>query len=207
MHASLARFVVITVLGLPACTHKSPPPATPLPGTYALELCRVRCAGARDPNTLAVGRLVLLDSAMDTTALRQDSAGRILADFFIFDHSDAAPNGCFLWDTRREKPTSYATGFSGGLIHWVRSGDSVRFQLYSSPDAGHYVTLALGAADLRGRGVSSGYGADSIPQDVLVARRTGPPEPSICPSAGRALWEDIRRYNRELADSARPLHN
>ena len=200
-------FLAATVACAAACSVDAPPPDPP-DGTYTLQLCRVRCAGPDDANTLATGHLVLLDSAIDTGALRrQDSVGRILADFFAFDQSDAPPNGCFLWEKRRDDPPSYGTGFGGGLLHWDRQDDTVRFQLYGSPDAGHYVTLALESGRLIGRGVSSGYGADSIPEDVVVARRAGRSDASLCRQAGVALWEDLRRYRTERRDSMRTLHN
>jgi hypothetical protein len=207
---SRRTLAILTFVAVVACTGHGVQNPESLEGTYALQVCRVRCASPEDANTLAAGRLVLLDSAVDTAALRQqDSASRILADLFIFAYSDAPPNGCFVWRERRSQPPSYATILGGGLIHWSRSNDTIRFRLYGSPDAGHYVRLAVQPQRLVGRGMSWGAGAADVdwPDDAVVAQRTGPSDPAVCHAAGGALLEDLRRAVHRLRDSLRPLQN
>ena len=207
---SRRRLAILAFVAVVACMGHSVENPESLEGTYALQVCRVRCAGPEDANTLAVGHLVLLDSAVDTATFRQqDSAGRILADLFIFEYADAPPNGCFVWTERRSKPPSYATILGGGLIHWSRSNDTIRFRLYGSPDAGHFVRLAVQPQRLVGRGMSWGAGAADVdwPDDVVVAQRTGSSDPSVCDAAGGALLEDLRRAVHGLRDSLRPLQN
>jgi hypothetical protein len=210
IRCSRRRLAILTVAAVVACTdHRVQNPESP-EGTYSLQICRVRCASPEDANTLATGHLVLLDSAVDTAALRQqDSAGRILADLFIFEYSEAPPNGCFVWRERRSQPPSYATILGGGLIHWSRSDDTIGFRLYGSPDAGHYVRLAVEPQRLVGRGTSWGAGAAYVdwPDDVVVAQRIAPSDPSVCHAAGGAVLEDFRRAVRGLRDSLRPLQN
>ena len=207
---SRRRLAILAFAAGIACTdHRVQNPESP-EGTYSLHICRVRCASPEDPNTLATGHLVLLDSAVDTAAFRQqDSAGRVLADLFTFEYSDAPPNGCFVWTERRSQPPTYATILGGGLIHWSRSDDTIQFRLYGSPDAGHYVRLAVEPQRLVGRGMSWGAGAAYVdwPDDVVVAERMGPSDPSVCHAAGGAVLEDLRRAAHSLRDSLRPLQN
>lgn len=198
----------VMLVAIMACTSHDVENPESVEGTYALQICRGACAGPGDTNTLAAGRLVLLSSAIDTAAFRQrDSGSRILADLFLFEHSDAPPNGCFVWRERRSTPPSYATILGGGLIHWSHSDDTVRFRSYGSPDAGHFVRLAVEPDRLIGHGMSWGAGAAEVdwPDDVVVARRTGPSDPSVCHDAAGAVLEDLRGA-ASLRDSVRPLH-
>lgn len=187
------------------------PEATPpIAGTYHLRVCRVRCSTPDAPNVLGVGRLVLAERPIDTAMhIRSDSARRLLSFQFAWEADAGPPNGCFVWDQKRDHPPSYAVSRVAGLLSWSVTGDSVRFRLYRSPDAAHSVTAVRTPEGFQGRGISSGAGVAAVdwPEDVVVAERTGAPDFSVCNDAGERELADYRDYARERQGVSKRLQN
>jgi hypothetical protein len=171
----------------------------PIAGTYEFRLCRVRCGGRDEPTSLATGRLVLSDSAIDTAAhIHSDSARGYLNLQDIWEAGDGPANGCFVWDERRRSPPSYGMSRAGALVHWSATGDSLFFLLYRSPDAEHSVSAVRTSAGFEGRGVSSGAGAAEVdwPADIVVARWMAAPDFSICSEAADSALAQFRDFIR-----------
>lgn len=179
-------------------------------GTYELRLCRVRCAGGDEPNSLAIGRLVLAGVAIDTSAhIRSDSARRHLTLQDIWESDEGPPNGCFVWHQRREDPLSYGKTWEGALVHWSAKEDSLFFRLYRSPDASHSVRAVRTQTGFQGRGVSAGAGAAEVdwPDDVVVGRWIGPSDFAICNEAADSALSGFQRFIRERPALPKRLQN
>ncbi|HJU70193.1 MAG TPA: hypothetical protein VJ650_18300 [Gemmatimonadaceae bacterium] len=173
--------------------------SSPVAGTYEFRLCRVRCGARDEPNSLAIGRLVLSDTAIDTTAhIRSDSARAYLNLQDIWESDDGPANGCFLWDERRSSPPSYGVSRAGALVHWSAKGDSLFFRLYRSPDAAHTVSVLRTSSGFQGEGVSSGAGAAEVdwPSDVVLGRWIAGPDFSICSEAADTALAEFRDFMR-----------
>jgi hypothetical protein len=206
-HAGLIGALGLAAAGV-ACAERpaSVRPAAPLAGTYELFVCKGRCPPGDSARAVAVGRLVLQDSAIplapvdsrdpvgpgDPREPRPDSADLHLQ--LGRWRARGTPNGCYVFDRRPERAQTYAGIRRVGVVSWrVRERDSaIKFSLYGSPDAGHDVTLARpdGSGVLRGTGHSSGAGVTAVdwPDDSVVARRVGPPDVEPCFAAAAAEW-------------------
>ena len=174
-------------------------------GTYELRLCRVRCGPEWPANTIRSG-WVVLDSVPVALGAFPDSVRRRLENSFMFmdlGRGDPA-NGCYLLRADRPEVKTYAGIETGGLTRWepAAGGDSIRFSLYRSPDAGHEVAAALTAGGFEGRGESWGAGAAEVhyPDDLVLGRRLGAPDQGRCGEAalaGLAAFAEWRRAYRQ----------
>ena len=179
-------------------------------GTYELRLCRVRCAESGEPNSLGIGRLVLADVAIDTiNHIPSDSARQHLTLQDIWESDEGPPNGCVVWDQRRDHPPSYGLSWDGALVHWTAKGDSLFFRLYRSPDASHNVRAVRTQAGFQGIGVSAGAGAAEVdwPHDIVVGRWIAAPDFSICREAADSALAGFRRFVRERPQLPNRLQN
>jgi hypothetical protein len=163
------------------------------PGTYALRLCRVTCDAHYPKNTLRTGWIVL-DTAPLNLSRFPDSTRRPLELSFIMMADRGPANGCFHFTSNRIEVPTYAG--TSGLVRWQHSdnGDSVTFQLYQSPDAGHDVQVAPTASGFAGVGHSWGAGVAAVdyPDDLVVADYIGPPNVAHCAEAGVAFLAEMR---------------
>ena len=198
------RWLWIALGFLAACqrpdVRTAQPARTPY-GTYELRLCRVTCAPEWPRNTIRSG-WVVLDSAPIALSTFPDSVSDLLEYSFAFmaDRSEDGANGCFLLSVDRPDVHTYGGLGTAGLTRWelVRGDDSIRFSLYRSPDAGHEVTVALTTGGFEGRGRSWGAGVAEVdyPDDIILARRLGPPEPRRCREAGLARLAKYAEWRR-----------
>jgi hypothetical protein len=135
-------------------------------GTYEVLFCASPCNSSNRPDALAAGVLVL------------DSLPILSRAGFL-----EKPNACFQF-SRREHFDSYAVLFPAGYTEWhlFSTGDSITFDTYRSPDAGHSVTAALTDSGFVGLGHSSGAGvaAIDVPDEFVIGYRTGPPDVNRC---------------------------
>jgi hypothetical protein len=210
---ALRGLQILLIWGSLSCDRERSEPTktlSPIAGTYEFRLCRVRCGAPNEPNTLAIGRLVLSEAAIDTTThIRSDSARQHLTLQDIWESNDGPANGCFVWHRRRAQPPSYGSSRLGSLVHWTAKGDSLFFLLYRSPDAAHSVSAVRTAAGFQGRGFSSGAGAAEVdwPQDVVLGRWIAPPDYSICNDAADSALAQFRRFIRERPQLTKRLQN
>jgi hypothetical protein len=137
-------------------------------GTYDVLLCSEPCIRADSANALAKGVVVL-----NSVPIR-----------FAHDLFNPNPNGCFRF-SRSPKLQSYAVLMNAGYTGWRLSGggDSITFDTYRSPDAGHDIQAILTDTGFRGVGHSWGAGVAEIyePDEYVIAYRTGPPHLNKCP--------------------------
>lgn len=200
-------------LGALACGPDRPVQVNARPaigGTYEFRLCRGPCAGRDDSTSLAIGRLVLVDVAIDTAVyIRSDSARRLLRRQYLFEARQGPPNGCFVWDTRNLRGQSYGVGRAGGLLYWTAKDDSLFFRLYRSPDASHMVRALRTPTGFQGRGVSAGAGVADVhwPDDVVAGRWAGAPDFSVCNQAADTVLAEFRRFVRERSAIPKRLQN
>ena len=180
------------------------PTRTPY-GTYDLRLCRVRCGPEWPENTIRSG-WVVLDSAPIALSVFSDSVQSWLENSYMFmsDGREGGANGCYLLRAERPEVETYAGLRTGGLTRWqpTASGDSVSFSLYRSPDAGHEVAIVLTPGGFEGAGHSWGAGVAEVnyPDDLVLGRRLGPPDPRRCSEAafaGLAAFAKWRRAQRQ----------
>ena len=123
-------------------------------GTYALWLCSDACA-ARDTADAAVttGYLVLSD-----TVLSRDGFPAEIIDHSMFFRVDGGrANACFRLEQRRGKPEVMAGIIPAAITSWTTSGDTVKVQLYASPDASYTLRAVLKDGRLLGVGRESGF--------------------------------------------------
>ena len=169
--------------------------------TYELRLCRVTCGPEWPANTIRSG-WVVLDSAPIALGPFPDSVRQWLeySAMSISDGRERTPNGCYLVRADRPEVKTYAGLLIGGLTWGEPSagGDSVRFSLYGSPDAGYHVAAAFTSGGFEGAGHSWGGGAAEVdyPDDLVLGRRLGPPDPSRCGEAGLAGWATFANWRR-----------
>ena len=133
-----------------------------VPSTYSFVACREPCTSADTAGALATGFIVL------------------------------APNhsGCFEI-AHREDYHSYLAVHRHGYTRWEwQSDDSLVFWTYRGPDASHVVRAIWTDTGFVGRGHSAGpYLAPSqVPDEFIVGRRLGPPDPNRC-----RIYRDDRR--------------
>ena len=168
-------------------------------GTYELRLCRVRCGAEWPANTIRSG-WVVLDSAPIALEVFPDSVQRWLKNSYMLISVglESAGNGCYFLRADRPDVETYAGLHTGGLTRWepTASGDSIRFRLYGSPDAGHEVTVVLTEDGFEGAGHSWGGGVADVdyPDDVVSGRRVGAPDPMRCGEAGLAGLAAFRKW-------------
>ena len=151
-------------------------PGLPVAGTYRLTACTAPCAGSDTATVVARGTLIL------------DSAGPPRHSF-----SRRTYAGCFLLERRRDHP-SYLALFPQGYTSWDQpTPDSIIFDTYRSPDAGHVVRATRTDSGFVGVGHSCGAGvaAIEVPDETVIGRRIGPPDATRCPRYGelrRSRW-------------------
>ena len=165
------------------------------PGTYALLVCRGPCDASHRSNVIRSGWAVLDAVPIDMRALPDSVALDLKPDVITLK---GKANGCWRLDEDRPEVKTYAGRMGAGLLlwSWTDRGDSIAFDLYRSPDAGHSVTAVPTATGLAGRGRSWGVGMAAVdfPDDIVVGEYTGPPNPRLCREAGLAAL----RRSREL---------
>jgi hypothetical protein len=81
-----------------------------------------------------------------------------------------------------KKADSFAALNENGFSAWAMKNDEIEFSMFRSPDAGYQVTVRLKGFDFVGAGSSWGAGAAAphFSNDVVVGRRTGPPDATQC---------------------------
>lgn len=141
------------------------------PGTYALRLCRVSCEPRYPRNTFRSGWIVLGAAPLDLSSL-PDSVRKALELGYLMMSDRGPANGCFHFTANRPEVKTYAE--IAGLLRWEQGGggDSVSFQLYQSPDAGHHVHVAPTSSGFAGSGHSWGVGVAEVdyPDDLVIGR-------------------------------------
>jgi hypothetical protein len=152
------------------------------PGTYGVEICRGPC-GVSGEAVLARGFLILEREPYSVSelpdSLREYFQGRTSV---LLRSAGGRPNACFVLTRLRSDAGSYAGITPVGLTRVERHGDTLVATLFRSPDASYLVHLKARGRDLRGHGISSGYGDAAVasPDDSVRARRFGAPDRSRC---------------------------
>ncbi|MFL5540877.1 MAG: RCC1 domain-containing protein [Longimicrobiaceae bacterium] len=153
-----------------------------LAGTYRIAICRGPCEPDDTTHALAWGVLVLAHAPIDPHGL-PDYTHEIAAE------GREPYNACFSLVQARHAGT-LAGVEPAALTRWEKGrGGPVRLLLVRSPDSGYEAALRPTPDGLRGRGHSWGIdmGPVQLPDDSLAARRTGPPDPSVCVPSPTAL--------------------
>jgi len=148
-----------------------------VPGSYELLICKGPCSFAAAGNVLVRG-FVVLEAAEFEEAEILEPVRRV----FDFGYSIIGnPRGCFVLDTLEENRT-YAGIIEIGFTRWSWMDGKLHFELYASPDAWYHTHVSMAAEGFRGQGTSSGVGmaAPGWPPDVVIGRRTGPPDRMKC---------------------------
>ncbi|HEX8904932.1 MAG TPA: hypothetical protein VF771_08845, partial [Longimicrobiaceae bacterium] len=164
-----------------ACARGAAQQAQTLAGTYRIAVCREPCAADDTARALAWGVLVLGNEPLDPKKLPEAE--------WLGDDDDAKYNACFALDQVRNAPI-LAGVQPAGLTRWEKDArGGVRVLLYRSSDSGYEAVLRTTPDGLRGRGHGWGIdqGPEKLPDDSLAARRTGPPDPSLCVPMPSAL--------------------
>ena len=169
-------FVLVTML-VPAEPTSPEDLASQVPGTYDVIFCKNSCSFESPKSVLVRGSLVLEskpfeESEIPERARKNFESGYSLASF---------TNGCFVLEILEEGQT-YAGLIPIGFTRWWLHSGIVSFGLYSSPDAGYSASVTLTDAGFSGSGVSDGEGAADVdwPPDILIGRRRGPADRSVC---------------------------
>ncbi|MFL5612988.1 MAG: hypothetical protein ACJ796_04935 [Gemmatimonadaceae bacterium] len=187
----VARLLACVLTRSQAAIAQAPP--TVRPGTYALRLCRVTCDAHYPKNTIRSGWIVLDSVPLDMSPF-PDSVRRGLELHYLMQVERGPANGCFVLHSKRMDVRTYAG--TAGLLHWERGrGDSVTFQLYQSPDAGHEVQVAPTTTGFAGTGHSWGAGVASVdyPEDLVIGDYLGPPKAARrCEDAGYDFLAEMR---------------
>lgn len=154
-----------------------------VPGTYELLVCKGSCSFESSTNVVVKGVLVLTAASFKPEALSPFGPKPFEYAYFFADD----PNGCFVVSTLVQDKT-FAGLIELGMTHWSDYADKIHFSLYASADAWQVVTAGLTHDGLSGTGQSSGVGLaePNYDRDVIVARRTGPPNLDRCVEAA---WE------------------
>lgn len=155
------------------------PTAEPVSGTYEIVLCQGCDADAAPP-----AQRIRVSLYAEPLFISGPLAGaypphdlRILRRRVTLERE----NYCF------SIPPAYTHGLVGAVYDtaiavWTRTpGDSIRFPLYLSPDAGVEVRVRIDGG--RMSGVLEDYYAPDRPVQVIggvAGRRVGPPDPAVC---------------------------
>lgn len=185
------RAAALAVLALAAAFGPAGEPApaarqSGMVGTYELAICRAcdSASVAAIPHRIHVS---LYDEPIFVTGplagMEPDAEFPILRRMRTLERE----NFCFV------VPPGYSRGFVGiqdTAVHvWEPlPGDSVRFHLYLSPDAGATVRAAVADGRMSGTVVQWMAPGSRDRRSGLIGRRTGPPDPTVCglrPSAPR----------------------
>ena len=176
--------VLIVAVATFAAIAEAQPDTARLAGTYEVALCKAGpCSLDDTTRTLSRGFLVLFAGEMPRVT---GAAGAALTGWYL----RSPPNGCLSMTVPPPRSETFAAGGVRSTF-WDMNpgGDSVRFSLYRSPDAGHEVIAGIRNGELTGGGRSWGVGVVNVryPRDTIVGRRIGPPdiEPCLNPYRGR----------------------
>jgi hypothetical protein len=161
------------------------------PGTYDILICKDPCTFASTSNVLVRGSLILEAQPfqppnLPESALRPPYSGPFgIGDLLL--RRGAAANACFVLETLKRNQTG-AGLIPIGFPAWSQVGNTIAFRLYASPDAGYEASVTLTGEGFRGTGSTSGVGDGGTPPsswtpDVIVGRRTGSADRSICTRA------------------------
>ena len=159
--------------------HADPKPVD-VPGSYDVLICKGPCGFGAPTNVVVKGVLVLAAAPISAQSLN-----RLISLKFEYAYGIGRDtNGCFVLDTIRQNQT-YAGLIEFGLTLWRVHEQQVSFELYTSPDAGHFATVTMTSDGFQGTGGSSGgvvAEGEGTP-DVLVAKRLGPAQIDTCVKA------------------------
>ena len=155
-------------------------------GSYDVRVCKGNraCGPADTAAIFAVGVLVVGGDSIGFGTLPSS-----VWDFFRRYNSVRSPvNACYALK-RVQTQTSVDSYAGARFVRWMRFNvesperDSVRFELYRSPDASHVVKGRWVSGTIKGLGQSffsppsstSSWGMDSV-----IATRVGPPDEELC---------------------------
>jgi hypothetical protein len=160
-----------------------------VPGTYNLLVCKGPCSFGAPTNVVVKGVLVLTAGAFKPKTLNQHADVPFERAYGI----GGDPNGCFVLEVVKDNQT-YAGLIEFGMTLWRPHSAQVQFELYTSPDAGHFSIVTMTTDGFQGTGGSSGGGATAaeFPPDNLVAKRVGPGDVTSCVRAAEELQRKPR---------------
>jgi hypothetical protein len=150
-------------------------------GTYEVAICAGTCAD----RVSVRGTLVLENDQYALAEVPEPAQSYFRRRTFILSvvRAREMPNACFVLE-RAPDAATYAGISRVGLTRWERDAatDSVSLPVFNSPDAGYVIRFVRTNGGFTGRGRSSGVGDWHVPllDDVIEARRIGPPDRSIC---------------------------
>ena len=153
------------------------------PGTYSLLACRSGCGDADSTRAYLAGTLIVLADQIALSDLPPDTKREYeRRSIGMRMGASAEPVGCFTLTLRRRVGDSYAGIAPLGFLFTEFEGDTLRFPLYRSSDAGYEVAVTIGEQPLHGIGYSWGAGVAAIdaPSDSILIWRTGPPNLNHC---------------------------
>lgn len=187
---SCACCVVLAGCG-PARQIAAPSPAGVAPGTYAMEICRGSCHAGVEDSVLVRGHLVIEAAAYPPSELPPVARKYFERDELMLmgDDSVLDPNACFVLTRVR----GYLEGVGLTRVE-PAGGDTVRVDLYRSPDSGYFMVLRAAAGELRGWGKGWSHPAvEAASLDSVRARRIGPPDRALCIRAAEEAAAALRR--------------
>jgi hypothetical protein len=155
-------------------------------GTYELIICKTACSFSNRDNVIAKADIVFLDHMMSLEEAQH------INPLYNADTRDS--NACYTVE-RSDEAKTYAGVRKTDTSRWLISGNTIKFDLFRSPDAGYAAEVKRTGSSLLGTGESWGVGMGAPPKDygpdIIVGRRVGPPDISVCKANGAAA-EGIR---------------
>jgi len=180
------RLIISLLLLAAAPQQERPAQPSSTPGSYDILICKGPCTFGASTNVLVRGKLVLEAQPFQPTYPPQDAQTPILLSFAARDRflrSGSTANACFVLETL-ERNQTYAGLIPIGFPTWSQVENTVTFKLYGSPDASHIASVTLTDEGFRGTGSSGGLGSGAPPSswvsDVIVGRRIGTADRSVC---------------------------
>jgi hypothetical protein len=165
-------------------------------GTYTVELCPVSCGARRGARSAVRGLLVVEDATYRFATLPEPVRRHVTRESgWLVLAAGGNVNACFVLERPRGGLT-YAGSLPVGFTRWLRvdGGETMGAWLFRTAQAGYASRFAISGDSLRGEGrsVTRSPFDDPPPPDVIIGRRVGPPDRSLCVRAAERAARSVR---------------
>jgi len=150
-------------------------------GTYAVTFCKVKCDAGELDNVLVNGVIVLTDHRIDSTVI----AAMMRAGSWITPRADLPEilTACFrLKRLGNWQRGGFVPRDAAGVFAWHVDAKTrvLHADVLTSPDATYSIEATVTPDGFAGVGKREGAFLQDVPQDAIVGRRMGPPNPAQC---------------------------
>jgi hypothetical protein len=178
--------LVLLVASLSASIPAAIPPANRVSGTYEILFCRRSCSLHDSSKGNVKGLLVLVEDSIPRSRLSPADL-RNYDRMIGVDSPNEPPNACFVL-TKSSPEGTLAGALPVGFSRWSHGiRDTIKLNLYRSPDSGYSISIAI--TEGAGRGIGIYWAAVSPSEDEVrdsvVVYRTGDANPTRCLRAAR----------------------